>query len=241
MALIYCEFNGDNWLEGELWVSDLHECDWYTMIGVDPCGRHEQYQILRNYGQQMRGTLPPEISMMSSLWEITFSDNLLTGTIPTDFAKLSELDTFSLSFNLFKGTIPSTVDQTEPHLRDLFLENNELNGAIPSTFGNLDWSRLHLDGNKFEGPVPQDINAGKMRELMLHNNKLTGEFPASSFANEYTGRKSKLEKVTIYHNNIEGDVNEMCKLKTNPDIGNLQTFIVDPNKVACDCCDPVPV
>ena len=265
MALIYCEFNGDNWLEGELWVSDLHECDWYTMIGVDPCGRHEQYQILRNYGQQMRGTLPPEISMMSSLWEITFSDNLLTGTIPTDFAKLSELDTFSLSFNLFKGTIPQfmwefedmihldlgynfftgtipdTVDQTEPHLRDLFLENNELNGNIPTTFGNLDWARLHLDGNKFEGPVPENINAGKMRELMLHNNKLTGEFPASSFANEYTGRRSKLEKVTIYHNDIEGDVNEMCKLKTDPTIGKLETFIVDPEKVACDCCDPVPV
>lgn len=27
MALMYCEFNGDNWLEGELWVSELHEYD----------------------------------------------------------------------------------------------------------------------------------------------------------------------------------------------------------------------
>jgi len=23
MALMYCEFNGDNWLEGELWVSSI--------------------------------------------------------------------------------------------------------------------------------------------------------------------------------------------------------------------------
>jgi len=44
--------------------------------------------------------------MMSSLWEITFSDNLLTGTIPSSFDNLSELDTFSVSFNLFKGEIP---------------------------------------------------------------------------------------------------------------------------------------
>ena len=264
MALIYCEFNGDNWLEGELWVSDLHECDWYTMIGVDPCGRHEQYQILRNYGQQMRGTLPPEISMMSSLWEITFSDNLLTGTIPSEFKKLTELDTFSLSFNLFKGeipdfmwefedmihldlaynfftgTIPDTVHLTEPNLRDLFVENNDLEGPIPSTFGQIDWQRLHLDGNNFEGSIPQDINAGKMRELMLHNNKLTGEFPASSFANEYTGRRSKLEKVTLYNNNIRGDVNEMCKLKDDPSIGKLEYFAVDKDKVACDCCSGPP-
>lgn len=151
------------------------------MIGVDPCGRREQYQIIRNYGQQMRGTLPPEISMISTLWEITLSDHLLWGTIPEDFRKLTELDTLSLSFNLFsgtipdftwnyedmvhmdlaynffKGTIPDGVSQTEPKLRVLFMENNDISGSIPNDFGQLDWKRLHLDG---KDPLADAYNRG---------------------------------------------------------------------------------
>ena len=69
LSVLYCELDGDNWLNsggGELWVSDLHECDWYTMQGLDPCGVQEQYQIIRPMGN-MSGTLPPELSMISTL------------------------------------------------------------------------------------------------------------------------------------------------------------------------------
>jgi hypothetical protein len=257
MALMYCEFNGDNWLQGDLWVSDLHECDWYTMIGVDPCGRFEQYQIIRNYGQQMRGTLPPELSMMTSLWEVTLSDNLISGTIPKEFAQLEELDTLGLSYNLltgsipdfvwkyedmvymdlaynfFDGTIPNGVYMTSPNLRDLFLENNNLEGAIPTDFGMLDWKRLHLDNNQFKGPIPSDINAGRMEELMLHNNQLTGKFPSADFATNFAGKQSSLKTVTLHNNNIQDDVNQMCDLFFT---GQLATFEVDLDKVKCDCC-----
>ena len=260
MALLYCEFNGDNWLEGDLWVSELHECDWYSMIGVDPCSRTEEYQIIRNYGQQMRGTLPPELSMISSLWEITLSDNLISGTIPSDFAKLSQLDTMALSFNLFTGPIPDfmwefedmnyldlaynfftgkipdSVHLTEPNLKVLFVENNDLSGSIPSTFGSLNWHRLHMDGNGFTGSVPADINSAQLDELMLHNNKLTGTFPAESFANDFGG-KSKLREVTLYNNDITGNLDEMCNLKID---GKLEVFEVDLDKVKCQCCSGAP-
>ena len=71
----------------------------------------------------------------------------------------------------------------------LFLENNDMRGALPTDFGTLDWSklnsqlraivdfyslsvtnskfplqeRLHLDGNQFEGPIPPDMFKGKSR------------------------------------------------------------------------------
>jgi hypothetical protein len=257
MAILYCEFNGDNWLEGDFWLSDSHECDWYTLVGVDPCGRREQYQIIRSYGQQMRGTLPPELSMISTLWEVTLSDNLIEGTIPPEYYKLSKLERLGLAFNLFKGpipdfvwefedmvymdlaynfftgTIPDTVHLTEPNLRVLFLENNDLASTIPNTFGQLDWKRLHLDGNKFTGPVPSDINAPRIEEIMLHNNQLTGTFPAASFATEFAGKHSKLRVVTLNNNELSGDMNEMCPLISD---GRLQRFDVDLDKMVCNCC-----
>ena len=75
---------------------------------------------------------------------------------------------------------------------------------------------------------------------MLHNNNLTGGFPATSFATEWTGRRSKLEKLTLYHNNLEGDINEMCNLVTDPSVGKLETFAVDLDKQPCDCCTGPP-
>jgi len=256
MAMMYCEFDGDNWLESELWVSDLHECDWYTMIGVDPCGKSEQYQIIRNYGQQMRGTLPPEISMISSLWEITLSDNLLEGPIPPEYAKLSELDTFILSFNLFKGDIPdfmwkyedmvymdlgynffnseipSNIPFTEPNLRVLFLENNDIQGALPNDFGALDWKRLHLDGNNLEGPIPPKMFQGKSRfeELYLHRNDFSGEIPPG------LADQNKMTELTLYDNpELTGDVNDICK-NFDAGIGLLKVAQVDTANVACECC-----
>jgi len=205
----------------------------------------------------MRGTLPPELSMMSTLWEVTLSDNLLSGTIPPDYSKLSELDTFSLSYNLLKGTIPqfmweyknmvymdlaynffhgtipTGVHHIERNLADLFLENNNLSGSIPTDFGMLQWKRLHLDNNRFEGKIPSDINSGKTQEIMLHNNKLTGDFPAADFATNFANDKSPLSMVTLYNNEIEGDLEDMCRLFFT---GSLMIFEVDLDKVTCSCC-----
>lgn len=262
MALLYCEFKGDDWLEGELWVSDLHECDWYTMVGVDPCSPKDKYQIIPNYGHQMRGTLPPELSMISSLWEITLFDNLISGTIPTDYAKLSQLDTLSLSFNLiqepipdfvwrfedmiyldlaynfFTGTIPNNVHLTAPNLQVLLLEANDLSGKIPDGFGSMNWKRLSLARNELTGSVPSDINSQGLEELHLHNNMLTGTLPVSSFFNIQGGAfRSKLKEVTINGNQMEGDVDEMCILFYN---GSLELFQVDLDKITCECCSGAP-
>jgi uncharacterized protein YjbI with pentapeptide repeats len=204
--------------------------------------------------------------MISSLWEITLSDNLISGEIPSDFVKLSQLDTMVLSFNLFEGpipefmwqfedmtyldlaynfftgTIPNNVHLTEKNLRVLFLENNDLSGSIPSTLGSLNWQRLHLDGNELTGPVPADLNSPNMEELRLHNNRLTGTFPAESFANDNPG-KSKLREVTLYSNGNpdvpdSGITGNFEEMCRLQYEGKLQLLEVDDP--SCQCCTGPP-
>ena len=258
LAVVYCEFGGDDWPEsrGELWVSDLHECDWHTMEGFNPCDSMEQYESIQLNSQQLRGQLPPEISMMPSLREINLSDNLIEGPISPDFAKLSKLETFILSFNLFKGEIPdfmwkyedmvqmdlaanffdgklpSDISLTEPNLRVLFLENNDMSGPLPADFGDLDWKQLHLDGNNFDGPIPPGLFQGKQgfEELCLHRNRLQGEIPPG------LGDMNKMSKLTLYENSdLTGDINEICKM-FDAGTGLLSVAQVDKANVACECC-----
>merc|ERR1711933_4705 len=238
------------------------------MIGVDPCSRDEVYQIIRNYGQQMRGTLPLEISMISTLWEITLSDNLLEGPIPEEYAKLSELDTLILSFNLFRGpipdfmweyedmvhmdlgynffnsSIPQTAYLTSPKLQVLFLENNDMVGSIPPEFGTLDFKRLHLDGNRFDGPIPEELfqkipgentkdgteKDRRLEELYLNGNLFDGQIPSG------LSDLNRLRDLQLYDNDFSGNIDEIC-----PKV-NAGTLVaqVDTAKVQCSCCGNGP-
>jgi len=210
----------------------------------------------------MRGTLPPEIGMVSTLREVTLSDNLLSGTIPQDFECLSELDTLVISFNLLTGTIPhfvwtkfpdmvhldlsynffkgsipdNTIAAKQPKMKVLFLENNDLTGSIPKDIGELaKMRRLHLDGNMLKGPIPSNIHTPKMEELNLHNNQLTGTFPATDFVNDIATGKSKLTEVTLHNNKLaDQNVEDMCGLTKS---GKLTTFTADPN-VQGSCVTP---
>lgn len=256
MAMFYCELGGDSWTSNtELWVSDVHECDWYTMIGVDPCSRSETYQSIRNPSENLKGTLPPELAMIPSLWELTLDDNHIVGSIPSDYAKLSALDTLSLAANdltgplpdfvfaledlvyldlannSLSGTLPNNVSLTAPNLRQLFLEHNKIVGTIPTDFGQLDWKRLSLSNNSLMGTIPTDIHAPHLEELYLDNNRLSGTFPAADFIADATS--SLLTIVTLFDNNLQGNLNVMCDLFT---LGSLQTLAVDLDQMACDCC-----
>jgi len=260
LAVFYCELDGENWANQGLWMSEYRECDWLvnTAGGINYCDQSNLLQILRMPNQHLKGTLPPELSMISTLWEVDVSSNDIAGTIPSGYASLTELDTSSirsnhmqgtiphfvwefedmnyldLSCNSFSGTIPVGVSRTEPSLRTLLVGNNALSGSIPTDFGVFDWKRLHLQNNRLSGTIPATISAPRLEELLLHNNQLTGYFPSSNFL--ATGESIGLRRITLYDNDIEGDLNPMCQLFFTT--GNFEALEVDLTKVSCQCCAP---
>merc|ERR1712193_249333 len=181
MTVFFCEQDGGEWLENDMWLSDLHECDWYNMIGLDPCNRVEQMEMIRIHGNGLQGTLPSELLILSTIYEFTAADNLITGTFPPNYEQLNELDTLVLAFNQFSGeipgyffrfkdmvywdvgfnkftgTIPQDVPQKMPNLQVMFGENNNFSGTLPDNLGTLDLKNVHLDDNEFVGTIPSSF------------------------------------------------------------------------------------
>lgn len=252
-TMFFCETDGGDWLENDMWLSDLHECDWYNRIGLDPCNRVETIEMVRIHDNGLQGTLPSELSILSSLYEFTISDNLVSGTFPSDYAALSELDTFCIAFNQFEGpvpgfifrfpdmvyldiaynrftgTLPQDIPQRMPDLRIFFMENNDIGGTIPANLGDLNLRRVHMDDNALTGTIPTQLgNPPRLQQLYLHGNQLTGTIP-SEFKN-----LDVLNSATFHYNSLEGTVdNDVCELYFQK---QLSTISVDCESVVCDCC-----
>jgi len=264
ITVFFCETDGGEWLENDMWLSDLHECDWYNRLGLDPCNRVEQMEILRIHDNGLQGTLTPELSILSSLYELTLSDNMITGTFPGDYASLSELDTFVLAFNQFEGpmpgfifrfpdmvywdiaynrftgTLPQDIPERMPDLQVMMMENNDIGGTIPTNLGSLNLRRLHMDDNALTGTIPTELGMPpRLKQLYLHGNQLTGPIPSE------LGNLSVLNALTLHYNSLGGKPN------TNANSGNydvddsicnlmyqkqLSTVSVDCEAVTCECC-----
>jgi len=115
LATFYYSTGGERrWANRDGWLSDDDECTWYATTNktqVDsPCdgiGREVKRLLLSR--NDLRGTLPLELSLLSSLEVIDLEQNLVTGLIPTTLGKLSELREIHMFDNFLSGGIPGEL------------------------------------------------------------------------------------------------------------------------------------
>jgi len=264
VTVFFCETDGGDWVENDMWLSDLHECDWYSRLGLDPCNRVEQFEVLRMTDNGLQGTLAPELAILSSLYELTLSDNMITGTFPPEYENLTDLDTFVLAFNQFEGpvpgwffrfedmvyldiaynqfsgSLPADIPEKMPDLQIMMMENNDIGGTIPANLGSLNLRRVHMDGNQLTGTIPTEMGAPpRLKELYLHDNQLTGPVPKE------LGNLDVLQQLTLHYNNLEGRPATTASQNQEYDVDQsvcdlmgkkLSTVSIDCGSITCECC-----
>ena len=231
LIALYAATDGPNWADAENWLTDAPLGDWH---GVETDGRGRVTELSLS-GNDLTGTIPPELGDLSSLTELSLYSNGLTGTIPPELGDLSSLTELSLNLNGLTGPIPPELGNltrltrlnlgqnglTGPippelgnlsNLRELNLPDNGLTGPIPSEFGNLTrLSELRLNSNDLTGPIPPGFgNLTRLSELRLNSNDLTGPIPPGF------GNLTSLEELRLEGNDLTGLV--------LPELGNLTSL-----------------
>jgi hypothetical protein len=186
-SLFYSTRIAQNWTVSTSWLSyDVHECYWFSSYaGKDVC-EGEQIKHLVLTKNNLRGSIPPELALLTQLVELDLSRNVLIGPIPEQLQALTVLEY-------------------------LWLEKNELNGDIPSQIGNMtSLKSLALATNDLKGTIPSEVAAlTNLQSLRLFYNFLTGTLPTE------IGHLTALEVLDVDVNNLSGMIPTQLSLLKN--------------------------
>lgn len=214
LAVFYYSTGGEEWSLQKDWLSyDVDECSWYfsTIVNsvdtgntkdVDTqleysdavCNDDGQYLYLVFPASNMRGSLPPEISLLSdslhsldvalnegiygwipseiglltNLVRFYCDRNILTSLIPTEFGQLTNLRELELGYNLFTGPVPSEIGSLEALTMLSVRWCPEVSGTIPTEIGrltNLEQLYFHGSENLLGGQLLSSIT--KLNKLQI--------------------------------------------------------------------------
>lgn len=126
----------------------------YSWTGVT-CSEGPRIRIvaLNLTSMGLSGSLAPEVARLTALSSIWLGNNSLSGSIP-DLGSLKLLESVHLEDNRFSGTFPSFFSGV-PRLRELFLQNNNLTGQVPSNLLQKTGLDLRTSGNPFLTQPPR--------------------------------------------------------------------------------------
>lgn len=177
LTVLYYSFHGPDWYSNDAWLTESNLCAW---LGVD-CSVKTSYdstgKVISKYeitglslgNMNLAGTIPLEISSISSLQNIDFSQNRISGTIPSSLGLDVNLVNLNLSKNQLKGSIPETLGSLS-QLESLQLNDNILEGGVLRALSLIDRIRvLRLEHNNLSGIIPTNICASAIpnKDLMV--------------------------------------------------------------------------
>ncbi|GER37846.1 leucine-rich receptor-like protein kinase family protein [Striga asiatica] len=185
----------------------------------------------------LSGILPHDIiPPQSSLQQLILSLNRLSGPIPSSIVNASALTLLELNRNSFSGSVPNFGTLTNlralrlwennltttgeltfissltscRNLQVLEISDNQLNGILPASVGNLSPSLTRFVASRcgIVGPIPPEFGRLENLETMaLTGNRLTGSIPSE------IGELSQLYTLAVGGNRLSGHIPiDICRL-----------------------------
>lgn len=163
---------------------------------------------------RLNGTIPQEILQIPSLAYIDLSNNFLTGHFPEEVGKLELLVGLGASYNKLSGKMPQAIGGCLS-MEFLFMQGNSFDGAIPDISRLVSLKNVDFSNNNLSGRIPRYLaSLPSLRNLNLSMNKFEGRVPT-------TGVFRNATAVSVFGNtNICGGVREMqlkpCIVQASP-------------------------
>jgi Leucine-rich repeat (LRR) protein len=226
LAAFFFSLGGDLWFDSELWLTELDECYWmgFAVVNCDGNGTLTQLSM---QGQNLIGSIPPELGLLSRLQVLELQDNQIIGSIPLEMYELRQLIHFDLSSNSLTGTLSNNLGHLI-NLRDYFdLHNNALQGPIPSEIGLLtNLGVIDIGTNQFSGTVPSTVGQmASLRRFSIRDTRISGSLPTELVL------LNALEVLHTDSSGITGPFPEaICSLPF------IEEFYSDCEEIGCTCC-----
>ncbi len=227
---LYLATDGNSWSQNDGWLEADSLCDWHGVDCVISGTGVERVRALDLDWNGLNGTLPAALVDLSALNRLNLRGNALTGEVPAGLIESmiestgSSVLVIDLGENRLFGALPELDHAASGRLLDLFLDSNEINGPLPTSWSGLplrslvldrnplgvapppEWStmtelqRLGLSTIQLNGAFPDSLaGLGALQELDLSNNALSGELP------DWLGQ-AHLRRLNLEANQLEGSI-----------------------------------
>jgi hypothetical protein len=179
-------FTNTSWTNRNGWLVDGNECDtWYriscTSINLGgTVGMQNVVTAVELSNNNIQGTIPADLGLLTALIIFGGSNNGLTGTLPVSIGQWTSLTYFSVVNNALTGPLPVSIGQWTA-LTYFSVSTNALTGTLPASIGQ--WTALNNfrgSNSGLTGTLP--VSIGQWTALALFsvfNNTLTGTLPVS--------------------------------------------------------------
>ncbi|KAL1329272.1 hypothetical protein AAHE18_12G029100 [Arachis hypogaea] len=131
-------------------------------------------------------TFPASLTDSSKLTTLSLHTTNLMGSLPDAFDSFPKLEIIDLSYNNLNGVFPKSFTKLL-NLRWLFLIQQKLTGKIEFLSSMTHLEIVWLQGNSFQGLIPDLSNCTKLQDIFLADNSVITSFKGNGFCLGHPG------------------------------------------------------